>query len=141
MKVIKRSGEVYVLQFERGEEVIGGLKSFCEKEEVKAGQVSMIGAAGRVELGFYYLDKKDYDKVLIDEMVEVASAQGNIAVDEKGELIIHVHGVFSTSEKVWAGHVFSLEVGVTCEVVVRKLEGEMRREMDEGIGLKLLNFD
>jgi predicted DNA-binding protein with PD1-like motif len=51
---------------------------------VSGAHLTAIGAFERVTFGFFELSKKDYNKIMIREQVELMSLVGNIAEDEKG---------------------------------------------------------
>ncbi len=137
MKVVYSDKQTYILRFDRGEEVLGHLQTFCTENEIKAGTFWGIGAAEGIELAEYNLEKKEYRSKNIDQMLEIASLTGNVATVD-GKVALHAHGVFSTLEEVHAGHVMKLTVGVTCEITLMALPGELKREYNEEIGLKLL---
>jgi predicted DNA-binding protein with PD1-like motif len=137
MKVIYNDEKTYILCFDRGEDVMAELQKFCTNKNIRAGFFWGIGAAERVSLAEYSLEKKEYQTVEHPEPLEIASFTGNIAVAE-GNIMLHAHGVFSTLKKVYAGHVQKMTVGVTCEITLTALPGEMKREYSEEIGLKLL---
>jgi len=137
MKVIYNDEKAYILRFDRGEEVMAGLQTFCEEHTVCSGAFWGLGAAEGVMLAEYDLKKKEYRTAEHPEPLEIDSLTGNIAVVD-GKVALHAHGVFSTLEKVYAGHVQAMTVGVTCEITLMALPGEMKREYNDEIGLKLL---
>ncbi len=137
MKVIYGDEHTYILRFDRGEEVMNELQQFCAEHKVRAGTFWGLGAAEGIELAEYDLKKKEYRSKEYSEMLEIASLTGNVALID-GKPALHAHGVFSTLENVYAGHVMKLVVGVTCEITLTVLPGEMKREYNEEIGLKLL---
>ena len=72
------------------------------------------------------------------EEFEIASLAGNGSLKE-GEPSVHAHGTFGRNDfNVLAGHVFKLVVGVTCEIFLTKLNGEMKRELNSDLNLNLL---
>ena len=44
-------GESIVLRLEKGEEVLESIKILCEKEDIKAGSISGIGASNNIVIG------------------------------------------------------------------------------------------
>lgn len=138
MKIVLKEDNKYILRFDRGEEVLEELSKFCQKEDIKAGHFSAIGAADEVILSSFDIAKKDYrDKVIKGEM-EIVGIMGNVSVLQS-KVIIHTHGVFSDKKfRTYAGHLKKLVVSVTCEVVLERLEGKVERGHDEKTGLNLM---
>ena len=50
MKIILHDNSTYILRFDRGEDVIAGLKEFCREKDIQAGLLTALGAAEEVEL-------------------------------------------------------------------------------------------
>lgn len=140
---------VFVLRFDSGVEIIAGLKDFCNKRRITAGQFSGIGSSGDLTLSYYNLKTKEYEDKRFEEGLEILSLNGNIGVwhnseKNKEDVIVHAHGVFSDRAMATiGGHVKKLIVSATCEIFLRKIiSGRIIREFDEKTGLKLMkNID
>lgn len=138
MVIARHEKEAYILNIERGEELLSALRAFLDKEQIKAGYFTGLGAAGTLDLAYYNLAAKKFERHVIQEDVEILSLTGNIAM-LKDEAIIHVHGTFGRKDlSVFGGHIFSLRVSGACEIHLTKLSGEMSRAYDEATGLNLL---
>jgi len=130
--------EKYVIKIERGEEVIATLTEFCRNEGIRNAHFSGIGAVQGLSCGYYALDEKKYYFTQYDELVEVVSLTGNVALKE-GEPFLHMHGVFTdTTNIAFGGHIEKMSVGVVLEIVLEVLPSTIERNYDEGIGLYLL---
>lgn len=139
MKYSKK-GNKYLLRIERGEELISAILKFLEQEQVFSGLIFGIGAVQSVELGFYHLDKKEYEWKKFMTPLEIVSFSGNIALVEQTPSV-HVHGVFSDSKfQTFGGHVKEAIVGATAEIILAPLDTITRTFNDE-IGLKLLDCE
>lgn len=139
MRITENSGK-YILRIDKGENVLASITSWCEKEGIRAGFFSGIGAVEFVSCGYYALDEKKYYFKQYDELLEVLSMQGNIAIKD-GKPFAHVHAVFSgTDNNAFGGHVEEMRVGVVLEVVFEPLKNEIVREHDECIGLYLMSI-
>jgi len=138
MIIAHHENDTYILNFERGEELLSSLREFLEKENINAGYFTGLGAAGSLDVAYYNLETKKFDRHPIHEDVEILSLVGNIAI-LKEEKIIHVHGTFGRKDlSTFGGHLFSLVVSGACEIHLTKLFGAMTREFDETTGLNLL---
>lgn len=138
MKIILKDNRRYVLRFDKGEELIEGLISFCEAEKIEAGWFFGIGAVSEINVSHYDVDSKKYSDKEYKEKLEIISLLGNIAKMEN-KTIIHAHASFSNPEmEVVAGHVKKMIVGPTCEIFLIKLDGKIDREYSDEIGLNLM---
>lgn len=134
---VKLEGEVFVLVLDIGEEIISTLTRFVEQQNIQAGSLSAIGALRNFELGYYFLDKKEYGRKKFEPIAELVSFQGNIGVRE-GKSFLHVHAALGREDySLVAGHLFSGIVAVTAEVILNPLSGRMERTYDERTGLFL----
>lgn len=138
MYLAHESGSTHILGFKRGEEVISGLREFLKQRNIRAGHFTGLGAAESLEIAFYNLSAKEYERKVANYDVEILNLMGNTAMSD-GEPIIHAHGVFGKRDfSAFGGHVFKIIVSGSCEIHLAALEGFMKREPDEATGLNLL---
>lgn len=138
MHIIKRAPQLYLFRFDRREEFMTSLQDFCTKKGIKAGFFSGLGACDQVSLSWYNLETKKYEIEEIDENLEIASLTGNISVVD-AKPFAHTHGVFGKRDlSTIAGHVNSMRISATCEVLLHVLPGSIERKYDEETGLKLM---
>ena len=134
MKVILE-GEVIVAKLEIGEEFMSTLTEFASRENLIAGSISAIGALRSYELGYYYLDSKEYGRKKFEANAELIACSGNIALRE-GKPFLHVHAALGQEDfSLVGGHLFSGIAAVTVEVILQRLPGKMERKFDERTGL------
>ncbi len=138
MKVVHEGNENYVLRFDPGDEVIGGIKDFCDQKKITGGFLWGIGSCQGLTLSYYDLEAKKYQDTELEERLEIASLLGNVA-QHRGETIVHAHGVFGDrATQARVGHVKKLVVSATGEIHLRMFEGELSRQSDPETGLNLL---
>ena len=136
---IKKQGSLYVLVLEMGEEVIASLSDFSKNEGVASAWISAIGALRDFELGYYYLDRKQYGRKKFEEIAELITCSGNIAMRES-QPFAHIHAVMGRDDySVIGGHLFTGIVAVTAEIMLFPLPNRMERAYDERTGLYLLS--
>ena len=139
MRLILKDGNIYIIRFDAGEELISELASFCTKEKIKAGTISGIGSSDNITISFYNLDTKQYEDVTIERRLEIVSLSGTIALLNNAPFA-HIHGIFSDADmQPVSGHVKKLIVSATAEIILTKLNGELHREHDIKTGLNLLS--
>ena len=84
----------------------------------------------------YYTEKKYSDKT-IKKSLEVLSLSGNVTQLGEKEFV-HAHIVLSDEEiRAFGGHLKEATVSVTAEIILRTVNGKIKREKDIETGLNL----
>ena len=131
-------GKICFSRIFEGEDLVEAVKKRVEENGVKAGIFILIGSLKNVIIGYY--KEGHYMSIGLDGPLEIASCMGNIAVDEKGEIVIHPHIVVANEKgKAFGGHLMKGSiVGVTAELVMIEASGvNLLRVFDEKTGLNL----
>lgn len=137
MKVFS-AGDGFLVRLLRGEEIHESLTVFAAEHGISGATVEGIGAIRNVELGFFDPGKRAYDRREIDESTELLSLTGNLCLLE-GKPFLHAHVVLMKSDfSVCGGHLFRGEISATGEFAIRQTDLSLIRNMDETIGLALL---
>lgn len=134
----------YLLRLDRGDDVLLCIADFCKRKGILSGLFRAIGAVEKIKIGYYDLSSKKYGSKDYADAMEVASMSGNIAQVE-GRPFVHCHAVLSgiapgTENQPIGGHVFEAKVAVTLEVHLVAFNENIMRELDDDIGLKLLDL-
>lgn len=132
-------GKDIIIRLNKGEEVISSLLALIESLDIKCGRVSGIGATNNVTIGVFNADKKEYKKKNICEDMEILSLEGNLTRMD-GNPYVHVHGTFASLDQVYGGHVNSIMVSATAEIIVNIIDVEIDRKFDEETGLNLIKL-
>lgn len=139
--LIANVGRILFVRLADGDDLLEMIKRSAEDSGVRAAAFVLIGALRNVVLGCY--KNGDYVYTRLDGPLEIASCTGNVAVDEKGEVVVHSHLVVSNEKaEAFGGHLMmgSL-VGPTAELVLFEASGvDLRRMFDEKTKLKLLKL-
>ena len=134
-------GQIGTICFSRileGEDLAEAIKKRAEESNIKAGIFFLIGSLKEVMLGYYKEGK--YKSIQLGGPLEIVSCMGNIAVDEKGEVMIHAHVVVADEKgEAFGGHLMKgSHVGATAELVMIEAVGvDLQRVLDEKTKLKL----
>ena len=141
-KRIDELGEkTYAVVFVKGDEVVDGLLSFARQEKVQASHFTAIGAFADVTLGYFNWTTKAYDKISIQEQVEVLSLVGNIVFDN-GDPKLHAHIVIGKSDgTAHGGHLIEGRVRPILEVILVESPAHLHRKLDKETGLALITFE
>jgi len=138
MTLTGKTGKTVFSRLLEGEDLFESIKNRAETSGIRAGFFILIGTVKHAALG-YYKDGK-YDTIHLEGPLEVASCTGNIAVDEREEVVIHAHIVVSNGKgEAFGGHLMKgSEVGATAELMMVEAAGvEAKRVYDEKTKLKL----
>jgi len=71
--------KTFALVFDTGDEFMSELTSFAKDNDLSAASLTALGAFSDAALGYFDIEKKQYDKIPVEEQVEVLSLVGTIA--------------------------------------------------------------
>lgn len=115
----RSSGHTYRLNMVKGDEIISGLLDFAEKNHIKNGHFTGLGAIDKATLRWSDPVNKTPAKTEIDEEAEVVSLVGSIAKDKDGKPGVHAHTVFALQDgSTRGGHLQSARVSIVAEIFV-----------------------
>ena len=119
VKLLSDSGGVktYMVIFSKEDELLSGLTDFAFNYDVKSAYFHGIGSAFGLELGWFDFDRLQYQVIPIG-IAEVTSFTGNITWMDTTP-VVHAHATAALrGGSVKGGHVLSINVGPTFEVIV-----------------------
>lgn len=138
---VGRAVRIGVFRLLENDDLIEAIKNKAIESNIKAGAFILIGSIKQAVLGYY--KDGEYKNTVLQGPLEVASCMGNVALDEKGEVVVHAH-VVVTNEKseAFGGHLMKdSPVGATAELVIIEATGiDMQRIFDEKTKLRLLKL-
>ena len=130
----------FAVVLETGEEAMGCLQTFVEKERISAAQLTGIGALSDARLNYFDWDKKEYEPIPVPEQVEVASMVGDVALSPEGKPALHIHVVLGRRNgSALAGHLAEAHVRPTLEVIVTEPPAHLLKAHDPESGLALIS--
>ncbi|HUY62666.1 MAG TPA: PPC domain-containing DNA-binding protein [Candidatus Paceibacterota bacterium] len=138
MRIAASEGNRHVFNLELGEELFGTLLGWCEREGVAGATLTGLGAADKLDVAYYDLAAKAYERHPLEEEVEVLSLVGNLGMLD-GKRLLHIHGIFGRKNlSTFGGHLFELRVSGACEIHLTALASPLERAYDAATGLNLL---
>src|SRR5919199_4151677 len=127
--------KTFALVFDTGDEFMSELTSFAEDNDLSAASLTAIGAFSGATLGYFDMEKKEYEKIPVEEQVEVLSLVGTIAPKDD-EPQVHAHVVLGRSDGTTrGGHLLEAHVRPTLEGVIIESPEHLQRRTDEETGL------
>lgn len=134
-------GYNYVIKLTRGERLSEVLEQFIQETKIEGGWVEGLGGVLEVTLGFYDLDKKEYQWQTFEGLRELAAMTGNLAFDEQGKIMLHAHGVVADEKyQTLGGHIKDLVAAATVEIFVHRSYQPWRRKTDPEVGLQTFDL-
>ena len=123
------------------EDLIDSIISIVKLHKIKGGLVNIIGAFKKVTIGYFDIEKKDYNLKVVEEDLELVSCMGNIAWKD-GEPMVHLHiSVGKGDYSIIGGHLSQpCIVSITAEVYIFEVEDQIERATDSEFNLSLLNL-
>ncbi|MCT8975250.1 DNA-binding protein [Clostridium sp. CX1] len=138
--ICKKLGSNWVIRIDKGEEIVSNIKEICEKNNIKAGFISAIGAADKVKIGLFNTNTKVYHSETLSGDFEITNLTGNVSRKD-GEVYIHLHITVSDEEyKAYGGHLNEAWISGTCEMLLTEVDGEIGRQFDDNSGLNIFEL-
>ena len=139
MEVVHKEDNFLTLTCRRGEDIINALKTYIDTHSVKAAHITGLGSVDEVELAYYNLETKEYERHHLDEKLEIVNLTGNVSLNNAGETVIHIHGTFGRRDlSVIGGHVMSMQVSGVAELHLRTFKEPIHRRYDDDTGLHIM---
>jgi Predicted DNA-binding protein with PD1-like DNA-binding motif len=131
----------YVIKLLKGERLSEAIEQFAEETKIEGGWIQGLGGTLEATLGFYDLDKKEYQWRTFEGLHELVSLNGNLAFDEQGKMMLHAHGVIADQNyQTVGGHIKDLVAGATVELFVHRTFKPLHRKTDGQVGLQTLDL-
>lgn len=128
----------FFLVFDREDEVIGTIRSFAEKNGIRGGHFTAIGAFSRATIAWWSWTTKEYEKREVEEQLEVLALIGDIT-EEEGRAKVHAHVALGRRDGIAAGgHLFEATVRPTLEMQLFDYGRPLTRKRDEKTQLSLI---
>jgi predicted DNA-binding protein with PD1-like motif len=122
-----------------GDEVMSSLTSFASERQLRATQLTAIGAFSSVVVAFFDWTTRQYQHTRIEEQVEVLSLLGDVTL-EQGQPKVHAHVVIGKRDATaHGGHLIEALVRPTLEVMLTETPAHLRRRFDPDSGLALIH--
>ncbi len=130
----RRTRYGHVLRLDPGEEIVTALREFAASENVRAGTLSGIGAAGDIELGYFIRATREYVRRTFPGEWEIVALTGNLS-ELEGVPFPHCHMTLGGEDfSAHGGHLFRATVTVTCEIHIVTDPDPIRRVARPDLG-------
>ena len=129
-----------LVQMSPGEEILEQIALIAEKENIRFAEVTGLGSIREFSICVYDLDNKYFYNNDYNEPMELISLTGTITT-QRGRPYAHMHmSVSDLAARCFGGHLTRAVVSVTCEMVIRIIEGTVDRKHHPDPGVNLFDF-
>ena len=136
----KRFDSTIIARLDKGEEILEQLAVISQKENITLASVSALGATDDITVGVFRTGEKQYYSNHFTGDMEIVSLTGTVST-MNGEYYAHLHmGVSDLEGRMFGGHLTKATVSVTCELVIRIIEGTVDRKHHPDPGVNLFEF-
>jgi len=134
-------GRVIVSKIQPDEDLFEAIKELIKKHNIKSGLLNVIGALKQFTIGYFNIEKKQYNFKTFNEDIELISCMGNISFKDN-EPIIHLHvSVGKDDYTIIGGHLGQPSVvSITAEVYIYEINDKINRANDPQFNLSLLDL-
>lgn len=133
-----RETDNYMGRVPYGADLLEFLNTFMAENDIKAGQVTAIGAVSKAAVGYYDQDAQIYRDVVFDKHLEILNLTGNVSLKD-GKPFVHAHATFSDEKgNTFGGHLTKGTKVFAGEFIVKAFACEpLDRVPDPDTGLAL----
>ncbi|MGC9213008.1 MAG: PPC domain-containing DNA-binding protein [Athalassotoga sp.] len=119
---MKEENLIFV-RFDTNDDFFESLYSVVEKYSMNAGVIlSGMGMLKDFEIGWFNMEKDQYEKIKIETPHELVALTGNIARKD-GKPFAHIHvALAGPDKKLVGGHLFAAKVNITNEIFIYKID-------------------
>ena len=142
-KLLAASGDLrtFAVILETGDEIMASLQAFADAQKLTAAHFSAIGALSHGVISYFDWEKKEYLKIPVEEQVEVAAFNGDVAISPEGKPAIHAHVVLGRrSGAALAGHLTEGHVRPTLEIILTETPAHLHKQVDPASGVALIRL-
>lgn len=136
----KRFGDMIVARIDKGDEVMQQVKAIAEAEDIKLASITAIGATDDFTVGIFDREKGAYNNFHYTGDHEITSIVGSITTIG-GAFRGHMHITCADLEgKIIGGHMIETNISLTCEMMIRVIDGAIDRKHDDELCIDTLYF-
>jgi predicted DNA-binding protein with PD1-like motif len=136
----KRFNDMIVARIDKGEEIMQQVRIISETEGIRLASITAIGATDDFTVGIFDRSKGAYNRVHHTGDHEITSIVGNITTID-GNFRGHMHITCSDIDgNIVGGHMLETNISLTCEMMIRIIDGVVDRQHDDELNIDTLFF-
>ncbi|KMQ69420.1 hypothetical protein ACM39_04900 [Chryseobacterium sp. FH2] len=137
----KKVDNTYIVSIKDKSSIVEALTDFVNAQNIKAGQITGIGAVNEATLRFFEPSTKNYVDKTFNEQMEVTNITGNISEIE-GKPVLHLHITLGRKDyTALAGHLLDAHIRGAGEFFFYPLDTKVIKVKDEEVGINFYDFE
>ena len=136
----RRFQDTIVARLDPGEEIVESVLALAKKEQIRLASIEALGAVNDFTVGVFDPAEKQFYPNTFTGAYEITSLTGTLT-EKDGAPYLHLHmSAGDRTGTVRGGHLNRAVISVTCEMVIRLIDGTVERRFNEAVGLNQMVF-
>ncbi len=137
----RKVDHIYIVSLDNHSNIVEGLTDFIHNQNIRAGEVTGIGAVSEATLRFFNPATQQYVDKAFKEQMEVTNISGNVSEIE-GKPTLHLHITLGREDyTALAGHLLEAKIQGAAEFIFYPLNTRVVKMKNEEIGINLYDFE
>lgn len=137
----RKVDQIYIVSIKNGSGIVDALTDFVKDQNIKAGEVTGIGAVDEATLRFFKPSDKNYADKTFKEQMEITNISGNISEIE-GKPVLHMHITLGREDyTALAGHLLDARICGAGEFIFYPLNTRVVKIKNEEAGINFYDFE
>ncbi|MFP8892633.1 MULTISPECIES: PPC domain-containing DNA-binding protein [Chryseobacterium] len=137
----RKVDHIYIVSIENHSNIVEALTDFIQNQNIRAGEVTGIGAVSEATLRFFNPATKKYVDRTFKEQMEVTNISGNVSEIE-GEQTLHLHITLGRQDyTALAGHLLEAKIQGAGEFIFYPLATRVVKIKNEETGINFYDFE
>ncbi|WP_126650794.1 PPC domain-containing DNA-binding protein [Chryseobacterium aureum] len=137
----RKVDHIYIVSLDNHSNIVEGLTDFIHNQNIRAGEVTGIGAVSEATLRFFNPATQQYVDKAFKEQMEVTNISGNVSEIE-GKPTLHLHITLGREDyTALAGHLLEAKIQGAAEFIFYPLNTRVVKMKNEQIGINLYDFE
>ena len=137
----RKVDHIYIVSIENHSNIVETLTDFIQNQNIRAGEVTGIGAVSEATLRFFNPATKKYVDRTFKEQMEVTNISGNVSEIE-GKQTLHLHITLGRQDyTALAGHLLEAKIQGAGEFIFYPLATRVVKIKNEETGINFYDFE
>ncbi|MDH6253788.1 putative DNA-binding protein with PD1-like motif [Chryseobacterium sp. H1D6B] len=137
----KKVDSTYIVSVKDRSSIVETLTDFVTAQNIKAGQITGIGAVSEATLRFFQPSSKQYVDKKFSEQMEISNISGNVS-ELEGKPLLHLHITLGRQDyTALAGHLLDAEIRGAGEFFFYPLNTAVIKTKNEEAGINFYDLE
>ncbi|MDR2238132.1 MAG: DNA-binding protein [Chryseobacterium sp.] len=137
----RKVDQVHIVSIKNRASILEALSDFVTTQNIRAGEVTGIGAVDEATLRFFRPSEKKYVDKTFKEQMEITNISGNLSEIE-GKITLHLHITLGREDyTALAGHLLDARISGAGEFIFYPLNTRVVKIKNEEAGINFYDFE